>query len=829
MLKEIFLNHIPDNLSDETFKKLIEIYFKYISPQLSMLDNQVKTIDIDFIEKLKLQYPSLVDSLDNLKSNITEDCFSMANKIFEKASKNPLVLKELKDYLIALGTTPSDLNDLLVNNYFSKNINQSFRESARDFNLKKGTLSGFLGAKLLQDVSSDINFKNDIILDYMEISEGENIIIPCDTTLGSNIVTTPDTSKLYVDSISYEPSAFFPAGTKVTRILSDTEFEVLIEPLEVIDFSTSNHTAFLKFKKRDYPPFLKGSIINFVIEKIEKNLNSEDYSLITEVNSIYDNYNLVTDSLSLASSYGTLLGDGEIITVTYQLSLTIIECTNESLIFEYNDGDYLPEIGDVLNFGFSNNSNILVNFLNKVPFVYQVNTSILRNLFNNTIKELAHPVGFDILFVRLIKLLFTEQYSFLIENYVKTLKLSCWNLATGVSSSTNLLLNYEPESLAQVYTSDTQTRIEIDVKDKATGEKFTFISDFDRKVYKYSKEIMYFSSIKLIDKTLGKLSPIFDIDNPNKITGINYQHLISSVKSYGQTYGTAYVSDFTIVDRFYVGGSVSLIEDTLPRTVYLNFEYTINEDYNTIFRGILPLNLYSGDNSVDEVNGTLYFENRFYSSTEMQYYFDNNGVLLESFTDNCRLIYEEGETYTQIFKETQFKKDIVNFLNESYPSIQEQLKKKDIKYISETYDITEILSNFLIKYSSNDTYNNISETNFLLQLKNLGNETYDFNESLNKKDICLFSDTVNNISESLIFNMFSILNDNLNFSVDTSSILHTSGFSETYDFNDVIPEYMRPIIGPNLIINQFVIGFDGFSIGMYRNGIYLRDNNYSVL
>jgi hypothetical protein len=140
MLKEAFLQHIPENFPDSIFADLLGLYFDFISPNIAILENQSKALNLDFIDNLISNNSYLESNLTTLKNNIIKDAFSDSYNVFEKASYSKNVLDELKRYLIKLGTTDIALNDLMLKNNFLDNVNQQYRESLKDFNQRKGTL-----------------------------------------------------------------------------------------------------------------------------------------------------------------------------------------------------------------------------------------------------------------------------------------------------------------------------------------------------------------------------------------------------------------------------------------------------------------------------------------------------------------------------------------------------------------------------------------------------------------------------------------------------------------------------------------------------------------
>jgi len=790
VLKELFVTHIPENFSEEIYKTLIKLYFDYIAPQLSLLDNQTKSIDLDYIDKLIEENPSLKNSLLALKENIVKGSYAEAYNIFQEAAGSETVLEELRAYLSRLGTSDIDLQDTILKNVFVENLSQRFRESSRLYGQKKGTVSGYLTAKILQEISSNIDFKNDIIQDFLDVTDGKEVRVFCSTTAGSNIVNCSSTERLLEGDVVSSPTLALPGGTKIKRIIDETSFEVELPTIKVTNLVGDGNLTIASFYEQDFLFARTGTYVT-LSKAVPEEINGEHL--------VYD-----TKSTKISWSSGF---------------------TGKAIDF-----------GE-LTYAIQTSPSFETRFLQKTPFSYTVTTSIFKNLFNQTIKKLAHPVGFDISLLRRILLEFSDFYSYDTENYISELSLKCWDIFQGTSTTTNLLNSYNAVGLGIKSVSDNEEKLRVDLVDKTTNKEYTIISDFDKRVYLYSKDEMFIRDIKLVD-TKGILENAVYQDG--KLVSVDYKHYITSVNIF-ETENDAYISDFLRVDYFNVGGSASLDSGVIPTKAYIEVQYFIN-DVEDPYRGILELNLYSGPNSVDESDDGIFFEPRTYTFPELKNFFNNPGNPILSYPDSCRLIYKEGITKIEKLKERlswvlydAFEEfiDIQTFVEESlysknFSTFVDDVTLEDLtalkttsSFVDEFPPTTEDLTDF--SYSSKFTdfmyYNTPIIGNLIIGQFILG-PGYELKDPMNEFRTFRFSDNYSS-SEEMGIKTSCVILDEFPLTVETSSTKQKQTFMDYWQQN---------VIG-ELIIGEFIIGqfSDSFTGNVYRNGVILEDGNYSAL
>jgi hypothetical protein len=237
------------------------------------------------------------------------------------------------------------------------------------------------------------------------------------------IMETPELLK--IGAKVYIPGYNIPAGLTVQGIYGNT-IKISTFNLVITKIEGDGVSSIAYFDKLDYIPFAIGSIIHF-----------ENFGGITanvEVSSC------TSSSVTFFSTFSGTYPSQVFTSVNPYLS----NHTSGVKLGYFNLQESVSGLSDGIKIYVTiptyNSEVVVLDWHKSTPFKYSINTSILKSIFNETIKKLTHPVGFDIEFIRLLKEVIEDLYSYSIENAVSALTKRCFNLTTLRQNLIQLLL-----------------------------------------------------------------------------------------------------------------------------------------------------------------------------------------------------------------------------------------------------------------------------------------------------------------------------------------------------------------------------------------------------
>jgi len=136
------------------------------------------------------------------------------------------------------------------------------------------------------------------------------------------------------------------------------------------------------------------------------------------------------------------------------------------------------------------------------PFSYRVESSIYKEVFDEAVKPLAHPLGFDYLFYKLVTAIFEDFYSVEITKKVDVLTHTSYNVENGAKTVIDLLDGGEAIKYEE-YDVKGSKNVSILVQYQEEPTLVQIVKDYENKVRFYDFTNIEVSNVKLSDVNDG--------------------------------------------------------------------------------------------------------------------------------------------------------------------------------------------------------------------------------------------------------------------------------------------------------------------------------------
>ncbi len=278
----------------------------------------------------------------------------------------------------------------------------------------------------------------------------------------------------------------------------------------------------------------------------------------------------------------------------------------------------------------------------ETPYEYTVETSLYKEVFDKTIIPLAHPVGFNWNFIRLLFLTLEDYFGLEQSKTLDEATLTCYGLSDATinqieivnSGIYGLLKNYE-----SILDKDKNEELILDYYplDGTEGNGLRLVRQFDGRVILYDRQ-----NIKIIDEDNTQYLEITDVRLVNNQNGLLTLNKINR---------TLFEETFEVVE------SIDFREYTIIDKDFVNIEFKIKGDKEEVWnRSRLYL-----DNKVVSADIKFYEPINFTRDNIFEACGSYNGRIVEDKGNNCQVHYKVTYSYTIITK------DISPYIEERRP------------------------------------------------------------------------------------------------------------------------------------------------------------------
>ena len=267
-----------------------------------------------------------------------------------------------------------------------------------------------------------------------------------------------------------------------------------------------------------------------------------------------------------------------------------------------------------------------------VPYEYRIETSLYREVFERTIIPLAHPVGFNWLFIRLLAVNFVDYFGLEEISHLQKTTLTCYGLDQKSVSQKEII---ESEIYGKLKSFNTSTdqhnneKVVIDYYpiDGTEGDGLRLVREYNGEVTLYDRQ-----SVKVLH----------NVDNNEYVGQIQYLE-IEDIKLENDTQGNLTINmvDRVLLDEeFEAIGSVDFQEYTLIDKPTVSFLFKLKDDKPDVwYRSTIVL---ENKEVSDDIR---YFEPVNITRQDiLDGSLDYNGRIVNDYGLNCRIDY--GMTYT---------------------------------------------------------------------------------------------------------------------------------------------------------------------------------------
>jgi len=341
----------------------------------------------------------------------------------------------------------------------------------------------------------------------------------------------------------------------------------------------------------------------------------------------------------------------------------------------------------------------------RAPYEYTVETSLYREVFDRTVVPLAHPVGFNWNFIRLLFLMLEDYFGLEQIKALRDTRLTCFGEG-------KVILNQQEIVDSKIYgtvknftiTVDQNKReqviIDYNPLDGTEGNGLRLLRDFD-------------SSITLFDRQSVKVLRDAKTGEPTgqtqylEITDIRLVHAQQGELTVNKVQRTLLEETFEVIE------SISFKEYSIVDAEFLDIEYRIREGEDKWNIARIPL--------TDKVvsSDIKYFEPKEFSRNDIFVYsLSYNGRIVEAKGTNCLLTYKASYSYKVSTK------DIHEYIENIRPRNKELPRDvNDIDIPQSEYDIavSEGRDPYEGKYSNID--HTMEEYNLYYTNENFGRLT----------------------------------------------------------------------------------------------------------
>lgn len=278
-------------------------------------------------------------------------------------------------------------------------------------------------------------------------------------------------------------------------------FELLEEPADIsvnttqVKLVDSLFEKFSKTKEVRYSD-TRSTILKTALNEMFWTLDdaSKSKDLYDKLAELYKKLGISTQSIDMVKKIDLILTDQNIIVNKsfnynkgkYTGYLYIFDLIEKAQIQGLNTGGFLKLIeGTDLD--------------PKEPFNYRVETSLYKETYEQTIHPMVHPIGFGYVVRTILEFAFEDYFSSKAEITLEQAIIQCLQ-PDGSYISTDIVKEYDVQYF-QEQEKENLKRFWVVVKDKQTGEKIKFVSDFDNTVKSYSLD-----NLEVYDVTLNNPS-----------------------------------------------------------------------------------------------------------------------------------------------------------------------------------------------------------------------------------------------------------------------------------------------------------------------------------
>ena len=399
---------------------------------------------------------------------------------------------------------------------------------------------------------------------------------------------------------------------------------------------------------------------DFLINRVEETSNQNFDEIRKELfkihlEEIYRTFDNIEESEEIYNKFKTIYEALDISTE----KLRVVADIDKSISSEYINAStsYKTKKGTRAGFFFvydiinkagiqSINSDTLFNLIEgteenpNTPYEYTVETSLYKEVFDRTITPLAHPVGFNWNFIRLLFLSLTDHFGLKETKTLDSTTLTCYGIDEGAITQKEIINSQIFGKLDEFTTSEDQNsneKIVIDYypKDNTIDKGLRLVRDYNGEVILYDRQST---------KTLYN-------DDNNPLVGQIVYLDFEEIRLINDVNGLITINEVerTLLYENYVGiESVDFTEYTIIDNQIITFEFKIRGDKaNTWYTSILLLE----DKIVNEED-TKYFLPKTFSRQDILDGCNNyNGIIVEDYGINCQIHYKTLYTYKVITKD----------------------------------------------------------------------------------------------------------------------------------------------------------------------------------
>ena len=282
------------------------------------------------------------------------------------------------------------------------------------------------------------------------------------------------------------------------------------------------------------------------------------------------------------------------------------------------------------------------------PFQYTVETSLYKEVFNKTVVPLAHPVGFNWNFIRLLFLTMEDYFGLEKIETLSDTALTCYGSADEANrvEIVKSKIYGELKNFNSAINQDNDEEIVIDYYpiDKSTYNGLRLTRQFNGRVILYDRQ-----SIKQVEK--------------DGITDTQYLEIAEiRVKKEQDQNGILFINriDRTLLNEtFEVIESIDFKEYTIIDKTYIDIEFRIKDDFENHWNST---RLYFNNKEVSD--DIKYFKNQnFDREYIISHCLSYNGRIVEDKGSNCLLSYKAKYTYKLITKDISENIDSIRSYN----------------------------------------------------------------------------------------------------------------------------------------------------------------------